>query len=102
MPDLETLLRDVRPVPAPEFAARLDAQVAAGFRRPSKRPFWRVRHQILAMGGVGLVAGLAAILVIANLGTYTSSSSDSMSMPAVAKAPPESAKSSGGSGASAA
>ena len=35
MPDLETLLRDVKPAPDPAWATKLDARVAAGF--PGKR-----------------------------------------------------------------
>ena len=37
MPDLEMLLRDVRPAPDPDWTARLDAQVAARFPRPVPR-----------------------------------------------------------------
>jgi hypothetical protein len=92
MPDLEMLLRDVRPAPDPVWAERLDEKVAAGFRRPPKRRFWQVsflsvRQQLFAMCSVGLVAGLAALLVITNMGSYTSSSSSDLSMPAAAKAP---------------
>ena len=35
MPDLETLLRDVRPAPDPAWAAKLDARVAARFPEPA-------------------------------------------------------------------
>jgi uncharacterized protein DUF4349 len=83
MPDLEMLLRDVRPAPDPAWAEQLDAKVAARFPKPAKRRFWRVsflsvRAQIFAMGGVGLVAGLAALLVITASSSYTSSSSENI------------------------
>ena len=38
MPDLEMLLRDVRPVPDPDWAARLDKRAAAGFPGPALAP----------------------------------------------------------------
>ena len=68
MPDLEMLLRDVKPAPDPVWAEQLDQKVAARFPKPAKRRRWRVsflsvRQQIFAMGGVGLVAGLAAAAV---------------------------------------
>jgi hypothetical protein len=99
MPDLEMLLRDVRPAPDPVWAENLDAKVAARFPKAAKRRFWRVsflsvRQQIFAMGGVGLVAGLAALLVITNLGTYTSTSS--MDLPTATSEAPESAGDSAG------
>ena len=45
MPDLEMLLRDVRPAPNPDWAARLDKQVAARFPRPV--PGWKKKLQTL-------------------------------------------------------
>src|SRR4051812_42362370 len=101
MPDLEMLLRDVRPEPDPVWAEKLDAKVAARFPKPARRRFWQVsflsvRQQIFAMGGVGLVAGLAALLVITNSGTYTSPSSLELPASVTAGAPP-SADSAGGS-----
>ena len=37
MPDLETLLRDVKPAPDQQWATKLDARVAAGFPTPPSR-----------------------------------------------------------------
>src|SRR5688500_12698233 len=45
MPDLEMLLRDVRPVPTPDFTARLDKKVAAGF--PGPEPGWKKKLRAL-------------------------------------------------------
>ena len=41
MPDLEMLLRDVRPAPDPAWTAKLDARVAARF--PARRRAGRSR-----------------------------------------------------------
>ena len=46
MPDLETLLRDVKPAPDPQWAGKLDARVAAGFPSPPSR-LTRARRAIL-------------------------------------------------------
>jgi hypothetical protein len=60
-------LRAVAPRPAPEFRAKLDAQVAAGFPRPPRRrfalPALRPRLLVPALGtlGVGVVAVALAL-----------------------------------------
>ena len=57
MPDLETLLREVRPAPDPAWAARLDTRVAAPVSRPAAaleaRRFIALREHFLAFGAVG-------------------------------------------------
>src|SRR3954447_23604505 len=68
MPDLETLLRDVRPAPDPQWAMRLDARVAARF--PGPPPRWKqallaVREHLLALGGVATVATLVIVVISA-------------------------------------
>jgi hypothetical protein len=73
MPDLETLLRDVRPVPEPAWAARLDARAAAGFPGPPPRwkaPLIALRDHILALGAVGAVVSAVIALVIVAGVTY--------------------------------
>src|SRR3954451_8447548 len=68
MPDLEMLLRDIRPAPEPAFAARLDARVAGGFPGPPPRweaPFLAVRAHFLALGTAAAIAGVIAVLVVA-------------------------------------
>src|SRR3954453_4756565 len=68
MPDLEMLLRDVRPAPDPAWTARLDARVAARF--PGPPPRWKValetiRMHFMALRAVGAVGALIVALVIA-------------------------------------
>ena len=51
MPDLEMLLRDVRPAPDPAWTAKLDARVAARFPGPPPRwkaPLSPLRDHLLA------------------------------------------------------
>jgi Domain of unknown function (DUF4349) len=72
MPDLEMLLRDLRPAPDPAWAARLDARVAARFPGPPprwKRPLIALRDHLLAIGAVATaaVAAVAFVMVIASL-----------------------------------
>src|SRR4051794_1779125 len=65
MPDLEMLLRDVRPVPSPDWAARLDKRVAAGF--PGPVPGWKKKLQALRAHFAALslaTATVGALLVI--------------------------------------
>jgi hypothetical protein len=67
MPDLETLLRDVRPVPDPKWAARLDARVAARFPgRPSRLQRVRMafRAHFLALGAVGAVTSVFILMIV--------------------------------------
>src|SRR5690349_19034466 len=107
MPELEMLLRELRPAPDPAWAARLDTRVAQRFPRPPawwKRPFIAFREHLFALGAVGTVATALIVLVIA--GINASGGADEDAMPASsttdAAAPPaaESADSAGGSRAS--
>ena len=67
MPDLETLLRDVKPEPSHQWATKLDAKVAAGFPTPPSR-FKRARRTIaehfFAFGAVGAVASVLILFVV--------------------------------------
>jgi Domain of unknown function (DUF4349) len=71
MPDLETLLRDVRPAPDPAWTALLDPRVAARFSGvPHVSPRWKapliaLRDHFLAFGVAGAVASMLLVLVIA-------------------------------------
>jgi len=64
MPDLEMLLRDVRPSPDPEWAARLDARAAAGF--PGPVPPWKAKLQTLRhhLGALTLATATAGALML--------------------------------------
>ena len=63
MPDLEMLLREVRPAPDPAWAARLDARVAARFPGPAAAlegaAASTLRDHFLAIGAVATVATAA-------------------------------------------
>lgn len=67
MPDLETLLREVKPAPDPKWAAKLDSRVAAGFPTPPSR-FKRARRSFaehfFAFGAVGAVASVLIVFVV--------------------------------------
>ena len=68
MPDLEMLLRDVRPAPDPAWAAKLDARVAARFPKPTpawKKPLIAFREHFIAFGAVATVGCAILALVIA-------------------------------------
>src|SRR5262245_41397792 len=68
MPDLEMLLRDIRPVPEPAWAAKLDARVVARFPGPPPRwkaPLIALRDHMLALGAVATVASILILIVIA-------------------------------------
>src|SRR3954452_7898424 len=85
MPDLEMLLRDVRPVPDPAWAAKLDARVTA--RSPGPPPRWKapiiaLRDHMLALGTVATVASLLIVLVIAAPSLHFSGGGDSADEPA--------------------
>jgi hypothetical protein len=63
--DLETLVRATRPVPDPEWAARLDARVARRF--PDATPPWHLWLAGLLRANlvpVGALAGLAAVVTV--------------------------------------
>src|SRR3954465_2132678 len=67
MPDLEMLLRDVRPAPEPAWAARLDTKVAEGFPRPPaawKKPLIALREHLFAFGALASAASVAIVLII--------------------------------------
>ena len=106
MPDLEMLLRDLRPVPDPAWASKLDARVAAGFPTPPSR--WErtwdgFRAHFLALGTVSAVASVLILFVVViapnmELGggdDEAASGGSSAAEPAMAL--PETAQDSGGS-----
>src|SRR4051794_10741614 len=64
MPDLEMLLRDVRPVPNPDWAARLDKRAAAGFPSPPSRPKKGLRGLRSHFAAWSLAAASAATLLV--------------------------------------
>ncbi len=91
MPDLEMLLRDVRPAPDPAWTARLDARVAARFPKPTpawKKPLIAFREHFMALSAVATVGCLllAFVLVVApNMGgddEEAAGGSGGMAMPA--------------------
>src|SRR4051794_39061911 len=70
MPDLEMLLRDIRPVPEPAWAAQLDTRVANRFPGPPPRwkaPFIALREHMLALGTLTAVAGGVIVWVYAGV-----------------------------------
>jgi hypothetical protein len=74
MPDLEMLIRDVRPEPHPGWAAKLDARVAARFPKPTpawKKPLIAFRANFMALSAVatvGCVLVALALVAAPNLG----------------------------------
>ena len=111
MPDLEMLLRDVRPTPDPVWAEKLDAKVAARFPRPV--PAWKRKLQAFRehLAALMLVTASAAavllvlVVVVKNVdssgGDSADSASSGSSSPVKALATPEASsggeKSAGGS-----
>jgi hypothetical protein len=80
MPDLEMLLRDVRPAPDPAWAAQLDARVAARF--PGPPPRWKaqllaLREHFFAFGVAGAVASMLLVLVIAAVNSHSGNDTSS-------------------------
>jgi hypothetical protein len=72
MPDLETLLRDVRPAPSPDFTTKLDARVAAHFPQPV--PGWKKKLQALRDHAAALTlttATVGVMLLIVVVGVKT-------------------------------
>jgi hypothetical protein len=106
MPDLEMLLREIRPVPEPAWAARLDARVAARFPGPPPRwkaPFIAVRQNFLAFGAAGAIASVLVVLIVVGLNSGgVDDMSSSMSAPASKSAADSGSTSGGGSAKSAA
>jgi hypothetical protein len=101
MPDLETLLRDVRPTPRPEFTGKLDARVAARF--PGPVPGWKKKLHALRdhMAALMLVSASAAavllILVVAVKSVDVGGGDDGSVAAMKAPASSDSAESSSGS-----
>ena len=76
MPDLEMLLRDVRPAPDPAWAAKLDARVAARFPGPPprwKQPLHRAARPLRSRSALAAatVAALLLIVVVDRQATST-------------------------------
>src|SRR3954451_11474802 len=85
MPDLEMLLRDLRPAPEPDWAARLDKRVAARF--PGPPPRWQaLRQNFFAFGVAGALASMVIVVVV--LGVRSHSDPENLSSPARMKAAP--------------
>src|SRR3954464_491861 len=105
MPDLEMLLRDVRPVPNPDWAARLDKRAAAGF--PGPVPGWKKKLQALRAHFAALslatatVGALFLVVIVIAKNVDTGGSDDSASGGVAMQAPASAGKSSSGSGATA-
>jgi hypothetical protein len=100
MPDLETLLRDVRPAPDPDWAVKLDARVAARF--PAPVPRWKAKLHALRdhMAALTLTTATAAALVsIVVVGVNMDNSGDDEGSVAMTAEAPTS-DSSGGAGGS--
>ena len=78
MPDLEMLLRDVRPAPDPAWATKLDARVAARFPKPTpawKKPLIAFREHFFAFGAVATVGCALLALVVVGI-RYSDGGSD--------------------------
>ncbi|MDA0172816.1 DUF4349 domain-containing protein [Solirubrobacter taibaiensis] len=70
MPDLETLLRDVKPAPNPAWALKLDTRVANRFPTPpsrARRAMISVGEHMLAIVASVAIAGVMGVIVIAGL-----------------------------------
>src|SRR3954447_5339121 len=99
MPDLEMLLRDVRPVPNPDWAARLDKRAAAGFpSRPSrpKRALRGLRDHFAAWSLAAATAATLLVIVLVGIKLQDGAGSDDAASGSSASAPAamsESAKS---------
>jgi hypothetical protein len=99
MPDLETLLRDVRPTPHPEFTGKLDARVAARFPAPVpgwKRKLHALRDHMAALMLVTASGAAVLLILVVGLKSVSTTSSDNLSLKAPASAP-ETASDSGAS-----
>jgi hypothetical protein len=70
MPDLETLVRDVRPEPNPAWVARLDARAAAHFPTPPpkwKRPLIAMGEHLIAFSAAGAMASVLIVVIVAGV-----------------------------------
>jgi len=105
MPDLEMLLRDVRPAPEPAWAAKLDARVAARFPKPTpawKKPLIAFREHFFAFGAVATVGCAVLALVVVGIrysGGSDESGSSGSAMPMSGSAEESASDSGGGSSA---
>ena len=87
MPDLEMLLRDVRPAPDPAWTAKLDARVAARFPKPTpawKKPLIAFREHFIALSAVATMGCLLLAFVAVSI---RSSGEDDADSPAAMSAP---------------
>ena len=99
MPDLEMLLRDVRPAPDPAWATKLDARVAARFPKPTpawKKPLIAFREHFFAFGAVATVGCAILALVVVGI-RYSNGSSDDSGSVAMTEQAPSSDSAGGGS-----
>lgn len=100
MPDLETLLRDVKPAPDPAWTLELDTRVAHRFPKPPSRARRVLRalraHWMASTAGL-VVAGFVALIVVVAGMNYTQTSSENF-----ASAPQTTSESDSSGGASAA
>jgi hypothetical protein len=102
MPDLEMLLRDVRPAPDPAWTTKLDARVAARFPKPTpawKKPLIAFREHFFAFGAVATVG--CAVLALVVVGIRYSGGSDESGSSGSAMPMSEQATDSGSGGSSA-
>src|SRR3954451_23648657 len=89
MPDLEMLLRDVRPAPDPAWATRLDSRVAARFPGPPPRwkaPLIALRDHLIALGAVTTMA--VAVIALVTSGALHGGSGDDSASSGSAKSSP--------------
>src|SRR3954454_20030887 len=94
MPDLETLLREVRPAPRPEWASRMDARVAARFPGPvpvHRKALRGLRTHFaafaLATASLATVLLIVVVAVKVQNGTGSEDAGSSSSASSVAAAP---------------
>jgi hypothetical protein len=107
MPDLETLLRDVRPTPRPEFTAKLDSRVAARFPAPLpgwKRKLHSLRDHMAALTLATATAGALMLVLVVGVKMVGSGGGDDASTASSGSAPamdiPEMSRDSSSSGGS--
>src|SRR4051812_45871776 len=92
MPDLEMLLRDVRPVPNPDWTARLDKRAAAGFPSPPSRPkkaLRGLRNHFAAWSLAAATAATLLVIVLVGIRVQNDASSDDIGSGGSSAAAPE-------------